>query len=556
MCIQKFSSAHLENNYDLLREIRRNWKKNPNPILQETDRVFVTSQALQYAIICRMDAVIDLAMSLSKGHISELNQTLKPRNFTALHIAVISDNFSALEKLVNAGVVPHPRDVRGWTPLHHAALLSHLSMMEYLISHGANRNLTTSRGATADDIWTLSHLPTVTGTDDIWLMWQENDKREMLTQAKLQKLTHSTFIKENLAAPQFLWEDWHTPKRMDEAFSFAKEFIPQYQEFRKNPPLHNLKRVTTDSQGRLLPYFSEIGLFASKNLSRCQVIGEYRGEYSENPKDNVFVLGSIDATLYRNDMPFMNDGFGNVVGIIINDVHGLPKRSIFITTEMIKEGDQLVWNYGGAKFKRETYCEIRAKEIRTFITATNITEAVNELRSTHPDSYTFETVILHDRFRYILDTPSVLFSLIYENLLKQTDIEKIMELDHCNHEDIENHSLIIKQALASKKIKEQLTVMFPKIAKIYDSYLKDQLEKEGVNVFINITNSLNISFSIWIKQYKNLDAKALKEHETQLISCWNNDLLLKIREYILKVKGMLKEKQSHSIKKTTEFKIE
>lgn len=77
---------------------------------------------------------------------------IEVRNFdgyTPVHTGVFHNSFSALRQLLSAGASVSPCDGKsGRTPLHHAAEMGNSSMVQFLISHGADINATTYSGNT------------------------------------------------------------------------------------------------------------------------------------------------------------------------------------------------------------------------------------------------------------------------------------------------------------------------------------------------------------------------------------------------------------------------
>ena len=72
---------------------------------------------------------------------------------TVLHLAIEKNNIMLLEKLLNLGLDINSKDNNGITPLHLAVMKAeNMSVIEFLIKNGADKNLKTLFGETAFDL--------------------------------------------------------------------------------------------------------------------------------------------------------------------------------------------------------------------------------------------------------------------------------------------------------------------------------------------------------------------------------------------------------------------
>ncbi|KAG6885857.1 hypothetical protein C0993_008820 [Termitomyces sp. T159_Od127] len=75
--------------------------------------------------------------------------------------------------------------MHGWTPLHHAALLSPPTLVSHLMTHGCSPFAMTRRGLTALDVVTAhSILP---GRDDVALLLEESMRSEGWTGGRMEE---------------------------------------------------------------------------------------------------------------------------------------------------------------------------------------------------------------------------------------------------------------------------------------------------------------------------------------------------------------------------------
>jgi len=91
-----------------------------------------------------------LAILLAKN-VNHSNSNLNGE--TALHLAIEKNNIMLLEKLLNLGLDINSKDNNGITPLHLAVMKAeNMSVIEFLIKNGADKNLKTLFGETAFDL--------------------------------------------------------------------------------------------------------------------------------------------------------------------------------------------------------------------------------------------------------------------------------------------------------------------------------------------------------------------------------------------------------------------
>lgn len=82
-----------------------------------------------------LEGELDLIVETSKK-VSNLNVS-HDENVTALHNAVVADQFPIVKYLVESGCDVNVQDSDGWTPLHCAASANNLPMTRYLVENGA-----------------------------------------------------------------------------------------------------------------------------------------------------------------------------------------------------------------------------------------------------------------------------------------------------------------------------------------------------------------------------------------------------------------------------------
>lgn len=490
----------LENKYQLSREILSDWKASPIPDFNKPFVLRVSLEALCTAIEQRIRPMIDFSVKICRGT-DQLNQSVTKRKLTPLHVAAIADFFEAAEKLLEAGASPNVPDIQGWTPLHHAALLGHKQMVELLIAKGAHRNAKNLMGGTYQDILNLTQSTAQIPNDPIPLIWDAEQR--LLTQSEFQRKTGAVFIEENRLPANQIWDVWNAPfKALKDDFPFTAGIAQQFEKFAGN--IHVLKPVAQDADGKKLTKSPGLGLFAKREFAGEEIIGEYQGLFRpENDLFNPYMLdrmegGKVDSEKFRNEIPHINDGFINVIMVPIYRARGLPSRYLFVAAEPIAAGSQFCWNYGFQRFKVVTpYLELRPCEVRKFIKSHSIRDLGRLLDlSLSTGQMNFAEYVIAEKFRYILDTPSVLFSIIFDGILNEVDARmvqrmawnRITELNPGAPGSLQN---IADTALECRKTGQRLKGKFPNTASAYIEYFASLNERVKISLGILLAAKIN-----------------------------------------------------------------
>jgi hypothetical protein len=490
-----FSISGLAENYGLPQAIQAEWKRSLMPDFTKPFTLTVTTHALCYAVTYRITSIIDFALQLTKEP-NELNVPFGNKKFTYLHLTVISSNLEAAEQLLKAKADPDSCDTCDWTPLHHAALSGNAQMIQLFRAYGANQKMTTNMGGTYQDVWNLTHLVSPNPHDKIRLIWQEDGKQSQLTQATFQKLASSVFVEENHIAREHLWKDWNSLTDIQDEFSFTSKSAQKYKEFTKKPSIHILSRVTRDTQGNLLPSSPGLGLFAEHLYEKEQVIGEYQGVIQPNPEYNPYLLFNTSGLTHRNELSHINDGFPNIVCVPIHCISGLPTRRVFITANQIQPGEQFCWNYGLNKCKIRPYAELRPKESRDFIKSENVDELILYLRTTGTSGrLSFEEFVRAEKFRYILETPAVLYTMTLDGTLDSVKAKRLFTISNLMTRMDQNGPKILQNlveiALECRSLKSRFLPNFPRIAAVYDQYFKAMPATAGILATLTLAQQTN-----------------------------------------------------------------
>lgn len=443
-----------------------------------------------------------------------------------------------VHKLLTEGANLNACDHRGWTPLHHAALMSNEKMMKLLLDFGADNTLRTDRGGTSQDIWNLTHLFPSLPHERIRLMKQEQGKQMQMTHDEFQKLTSAIFIEENYISKEQLWSEWDS-SFLQEPFLLSQEYAQKYSEFVTNPPTHILSRVTKDARDRPLLLSPGLGLFAKDPIAKGEIIGEYLGNIQENPQENPYLLAKTCSLTHRNEIPFINDGFNNVVIVPIHNTRGLAIRYLFVAANQIARGEQFCWHYGLHVVKFDPYSELRPTEVREFIKSENIDELIRcimVIATTR--EFSFEELVRAEKFLYILQTPAVQYAMILDGTINAAKAKKVLEASYCvegMHQSAKVFEKLVDVAFECRKIKQRFS-LFPKFAAVYDKYFTTLPSKEGVVVTLALARNTNTflsdSLSTIEKDLKYSKKEELEECDRSFLNLWDEEIIPKNNLFI------------------------
>ncbi|MGB7979051.1 MAG: ankyrin repeat domain-containing protein [Chlamydiales bacterium] len=480
----------------------------------------VSIAALNAAILEGIDAVVDFAIPLAGR--SRLNEPLNSRGLTPLHIGVIFKNQGAVTRLVEAGADLNAADSTKWTPLHMAALGSDAQMIKYLLSRGADPACLTRQGGSYTDVLNLVKSPLNDPQALIGVIWRDEQGAEtVLTRGKFQELTRATFIDEHQIPKHRLFEVGSLP----EVFPFTDQFRNRYT--RHIPVMHILSRVTHDSVGSRLVCSPGLGLFAKNSIESQSFIGDYKGVLTHREIHNPYVLGPIDSLEFRNEIPQINDGFPNTALLHIGDLQGVHDRRVLVATNPIAPGEQFCWHYGKHAVKYGPYAELRPKEVRDFIQQHDIAELGRYLfvRGATGD-LDFNQVALAEKFRYILETLSVYFSMIFDGTLnkeKATELAKMISLFDALHTQAKiDAQQLLNTALECIEVREGVRTYSSKAASAYEEYFKRLPSRTGIKTVLIVATNTNQFLLKKIKalgQLSEINASLLEE---PFLKVWNH----------------------------------
>lgn len=373
---------------------------------------------------------------------NSLESLSKQMQLSPLHKAVIERSLTGVRACLEMGADVNARDVRQWTPLHHASVLGYKKISRFLKAHGADPMALTDTQATATELRRFvvverekkSRIPLLTTA-------LREASTSSLTHRQYRILTGTFYLLEPLIPMHFLIKEWHQGPSKNESLPFINHIQRKYEEFLLQLRIpHILQKAHANDEGQQLLSSPGLGLFASQDYSPGVIIGEYLGRVSDdNPRSRYNLAAYVDGSQYSNEMTRINDGFPNVVLVPLANIHGLSTRYIFITSSPIKKGEQFCWNYGDHSVKLGPYSEMRPAAIRNYIKEIKesgstsfgskfevlITKLVIGLGLTQ--KITLEEFMEVEKLRYLLETPAIIFNLVFEGVLDDSTAQRLWQ---------------------------------------------------------------------------------------------------------------------------------
>lgn len=437
--------------------------------------------------------------SIFQTHLNRCKQNLKQKLVSLLdlgpvHLAVMGKNLNAIAPMVQAGAIIDERDFQGFTPLHHAAMMGYQEGVQKLLGLKADPLLRTNYGATYMDFLRMNAPFTEPYPLDKTLFSTHTNENYPPAPQCLGNgvvLTH-----ENVARPEtliHLWENSVSELTDEERKDFnpldlerIQTYYQKYIEFKANPPALRFEQVTHDDSRQPLAV-KLCGLFAGQDIKQGDMIGEYVGEILTPDQANAVPsskrdylwndpLPHVDPRQYRGAMAMANEGFPNAYlqGLEFNDslkfgLDGLFSRKLIFAMEEIKEGEQILIDYGpGHKMKYGERLEMRPQAMLNFFRTHPWGDIFAWLKEVHSNPKIFdfnehtEAKKRVDYVTYVVNTPKALQILIDNKLYGLADLGFIQkavddpDFDFTFRKILKNALPILKAALIKANKHEDL----------------------------------------------------------------------------------------------------
>jgi len=347
----------------------------------------------------------------------EFSARLEPTKITTLHLAVMTGQYETAKKLLTIMKVnPNSADRRGWTPLHHAAILNNTPMIDLLIMNGAEiKDLTNDLGAAPVDFYKMVLANKLAPKEKIYQYTRDHEFEE-ITAEKFQEITGAMYLDHMLVTPETLAKSWVKELPLPKYDPVSLSCLKQYYDPKRDKQTLALQIEGRDETGQKVPIGPSVVAFRDikKGELVCEILGKYTPSY-------------VYGRNARNLGTMIHDGLPNTVCATINQVKGLPKRDFILASRDIKKGHPFTFDYRKddiklARFGKSDaeknslsnrYIEILPTTLETFLLNNSITEIL--LRD-HISAYEISAAI------YILTTPVVFMKHVLKGNISYDDL--------------------------------------------------------------------------------------------------------------------------------------
>lgn len=347
------------------------------------------------------------------------------RGLSDLHLAVIDNSLEKVRKILKQTADPNLKDHRGWTAKHFAVLINPAIAVELEKYGGVD--LPNDDGATPSDFKCYTTRPERVSQAAIPVLYRQrgNDCTDQMTEEFYFTLTSSQYIKEPHVNPLVLVHEWIGEKK-DNLFPLFQDFqkkLVEYKSLSKVP--HLIQEITTTHQSRF-----ELGLFATKNYEKGEIIGEYLAfEGDINPMSRWMRKDGYNAEKFGNELSRIRDGFLNVVVVPLPACQGRATRLVCVAAEPIKSGEEFFWNSEADLVKLGLFSQPRLHEMKTFLADKNLRhEFAKTIAMLKSPKATFEDYCYSEKLRYIFSSPHTMFFLICDPQLAKKDLPIMLHL--------------------------------------------------------------------------------------------------------------------------------
>lgn len=305
-----------------------------------------------------MNGGFDPVSKVAQECIKKLNAALKglvQYKIVPLHIAAIFGNLGAIKALCIAGANPNKEDHKGYTPFHFASMNPDPkvleSFQEYCPKDAEMKNIyaATAKQLTIYQRYFQQGLCFEGETCENSLAFDVIPPHITFDEAC--KPNGWVYVNEHVGNSTDLAHQWLDPESnalnlQDVIDSAPDMFLADWIKFKQNPPLLHVKPQEMLAQDGTS--YTHCGVFAGEEINVGTFISEYKGRFvnSEDYSDGWYRVGTLDGKHYRDTGSIFNDGFPNSVALAIEKRGGNKNSLAIYSIENIKEGEEILWNYG------------------------------------------------------------------------------------------------------------------------------------------------------------------------------------------------------------------
>lgn len=400
------------------------------------------------------DSAIINFIERNKGGAKLISQDGDCFLLTPLHIAVMKARTAVVRALALTSAVDMP-DVYGWTPLHHAVLVSR-EIFEALPK--PKKIVTTQMGGTVEDIEKLTGKRRVDHSKKNVFLDMPGTPRTSLAKLSDGELKELTGLSAYTDAVIFGAEHYKELWQQDgngQLDLMLRYIFNAYKERIKNPPqlVVKVSKKLKATQKRVLELraVEELGITALEYAGRYKkpvLLNSMELLLARNNPFDPYECDNVTAEEAGNAARFANHGFPNAVlaGLTVDGF----KRKVLIITG-VKAGKRVLWDYGISSelvwdkqqiFQRKTmrkYYEkglkAVAQEYHDFFEHLFATVKIQKLKT--PDELCMQADLLRVRLLYPLNNPAVLLDLHFSGTSKAEQALHVLEKPS---KHIQNHT--------------------------------------------------------------------------------------------------------------------
>lgn len=342
-------------------------------------------------------------------------------------------------------------------------------------------------GGTCKDIFALTAAIEKTSNELLPFFYKKEHGDVQITKSEFTHLVGAQYVDENRISREKMIHLWRQGRTFVSS-SVDPAFQKLYDKF-----LAEAKTAFTIAPALSDRILAGKGLFSRNNYEPFEIVGEYIGEIGNTmgsyavqiEKDISKEFASINASHYSNGMSLVNDGFPNLFLRIMTKMGGLPFRAFLVSLEKIKTGDQFCFSYGPHAVKDGPYVELRPEPLRKFIKKHTIEEWHSCMEKlSRFEAFTPNEITFVGQFRYILQTPFVLFTLIFDGSLKRKKAEAIFAIatngQHIPVENCHAYQNLVPVAFLCVEAIAKMKKTNLKKAEMYRKEVIDLVEKRGI----------------------------------------------------------------------------
>lgn len=344
--------------------------------LTPQDSNFISKNLVEHLIIFNkpVEKIKEIAEKKIKENGSYLNASRNSAKLTLLHLAVILNNRVLVEWLDSKGASCVVQDVKGWTAVHHSAVLMDNGLYKYFSSKIKGDHPKTELGANIKDLRAMVGLEKV-NTTKVRIFIEIKGQQEEFDSSNKEHLDlmgveeYSDYLSFKGEKRKCLWSQ----KKVEgdsTKFNIDLLYSSIFRDAHNPDTPQNQRATVIVKTGSLLQGLIPFarGVFAGCDIKNHTGLFTYGGLYfDEDVSQSVidimihgaehsrYLLYERDASKVGNVARLVNDGFPNCRFEDMSAYRGSSLWPLLVVTneEGIQKGEEIVWNYGPGEIGRK-----------------------------------------------------------------------------------------------------------------------------------------------------------------------------------------------------------